>query len=84
VLGSQRHIPSVDRKWKNRIENVIKKERKNLGEAKVTYEGLGCVWIATKEYHTNYLVMTKRSVLAWIVANFLACQCSTTNSSLFF
>jgi hypothetical protein len=30
------------------------------------------------------LVMTKRLVLVWIVEIFLACQCSTTNSSLFF
>jgi hypothetical protein len=44
----------------------------------------GCVWIATKEYHTNYLVMTKRLVLVWIVANFLAYQCSTINFSSFF
>jgi hypothetical protein len=28
--------------------------------------------------------MAKRLDLVWIVADFLACQCSTTNSSSFF
>jgi hypothetical protein len=45
---------------------------------------LGPVWIATKAYLTNFLVMTKRLVLVWILANFLACQCSTIKSSSFF
>jgi hypothetical protein len=31
-----------------------------------------------------FLAMTKRLVLVWIVANFLDCQCSTTNSNSFF
>jgi hypothetical protein len=42
-----------------------------------------CVWIVAKVCPTNFLVMTKRLAPVWMVAKFLACQCSTTNSFIF-
>jgi hypothetical protein len=46
-------------------------------------QNLGCAWIATKACPTYFLVMAKKLVLVWTVANFLACHCSTTNPSSF-